>query len=52
MATTVVQGRADTAQDCITAMNVATTALTITNVYAQGVVKVGSNEWRYYFIYN
>lgn len=52
MATSVVQGRESTAKDCIAAMNTATNALTITNVYAQGIVKVGSGEYRYYFIYN
>jgi len=52
MATSVVQGRESTAKDCIIAMNAATTALTITNVYAQGIVKIGSGEYRYYFIYN
>tara|TARA_R110002167_G_scaffold233200_1_gene438397 strand:+ start:1232 stop:1390 length:159 start_codon:yes stop_codon:yes gene_type:complete len=52
MASLVVQGREDTAQDCITAMNVAINALTVTTTFGQGVIKVGSNEWRYYFIYN
>jgi hypothetical protein len=52
MASSVIQGRESTASDCIVAMNVAINALTIANVYAQGIVKVGSGEYRYYFIYN
>ena len=52
MASSVLQGSADTIQDCVVAMNAAINAVTITNVFAQGVVKVGSSRYRYYFIYN
>jgi hypothetical protein len=52
MATSVVQGTAASAQACITAMEAAMDGLTISNTYAQGIVKEGSVTWRYYFIYN
>ena len=52
MATSVVQGTGTTAEAAITAMNTATNALTINNTFAQGVVMVGSGDFRYYFIYN
>jgi len=52
MASSVLQGSADTIQDCVGAMNADINAATVTNVFAQGVVKVGSSRYRYYFIYN
>ena len=52
MATSVVQGNETTAEAAIVAMEAAMDGLTISNTYAQGVVKVGSGEFRYYFIYN
>ena len=52
MASSVLQGSEDTIQDCIAAMNVAINAVLVTNVFAQGIVKVGSARFRYYFIYN
>ena len=52
MATSVVQGSETTAKAAIVAMEAAMDGLTISNTYAQGVVKVGSGEFRYYFIYN
>ena len=52
MASSLIQGSENTARDCIVAMNVAINALTVTNVFAQSIIKVGSSEWRYYFIYN
>ena len=52
MASFVIQGNEDTATDCIIAMNAAINALIVTTVFAQSIIKVGSSEWRYYFIYN
>jgi len=53
MATLVLQaGGYKSAKTCIVAFEVATEAVTITNTFAQGVVKEGSASWRYYFIYN
>jgi hypothetical protein len=52
MASSLIQGSEDTVAKCITAMNTAINALTVTTIFAQGVIKVGSGEYRYYFIYN
>jgi len=52
MASSVLQGTEDTAKECVVSMNVAINAVTVTNVFAQGIIKVGSSEYRYYFIYN
>ena len=52
MASSVLQGTEETVKACIVSMNVAINAVTVTNVFGQGVIKVGSSEWRYYFIYN
>ena len=53
MATSVIQaGGYASAEACVTAFEAATEGLTITNTFAQGVIKEGSSSWRYYFIYN
>jgi len=52
MATTKIYGTATTASGAIDAMNVTMNGVTINNAYAQGVIKVGSGQYEYYFIYN
>lgn len=52
MASSVLQGAEDTAKGCIAAMNTAIDGVVVTNTFAQGIIKVGSSEYRYYFIYN
>ena len=52
MASLVLQGVEGTAAECVDSMNTAIDGATVTNVFAQGIIKVGSVEWRYYFIYN
>jgi|3_EtaG_2_1085321.scaffolds.fasta_scaffold116482_2 hypothetical protein len=54
MATTLLSGSATTAGGAIAAMQVAVNAIgTSINVgHAHGIVKVGSGEWYYYYIYN
>ena len=52
MASSVLQGTEETSAACIVSMNIAINAVIVTNVFGQGVIKVGSSEWRYYFIYN
>tara|TARA_Y100000310_G_scaffold225867_1_gene227940 strand:+ start:1150 stop:1308 length:159 start_codon:yes stop_codon:yes gene_type:complete len=52
MASSVLQGVEDTARECVSSMNTAIDGVVVTNTFAQGIIKVGSSEYRYYFIYN
>ena len=54
MATTLLSGTSTTAGGAIADLQTAVNAIgtTINVGHAQGIVKVGSGEWYFYYIYN